>query len=117
MTKEKSLAEALSKTIDSLPSTKRIIADELVKECDYIKNLLNESRQLIEQAGLVSIYENGQQTNSRQTPEQKTYQDLIKIYKSMLKDLDNLLTANEVEPTNELQSFIERGEVLSSTTY
>lgn len=89
--------DQLEATLDLLPDESITIAEQLIEEIIFMREVLDGIKIELMNEGSVSLFKNGAQTNTRQTPEFKTYMDLSNRYKQYLKELKDLYPKNEVD--------------------
>lgn len=91
----------LKKLISKIEPDRQQIAQRIIEELDFLQKTLKKLRQAIENGGVVSS-----------ALEIKNYNQSVKSYSSLLKQLELILRKSEAKnlPENPLNSFIEAGQ-------
>lgn len=88
-------------------------AESLIENAAFMAVTLKDLRNKINKDGCVSKYQNGEsQWGFKQSPETKTYNQMLKNHMSITKQLTNLLPEEQVkEAKDEFLKFVEsRGD-------
>ena len=93
--------DKLKETLHIIPEEHQHIAEELIEELVFMREVLDNVKQELVNEGATSMFVNGAQSNTRQTPEFKSYMDLSNRYKQYLGELKNLYPKSE-NATDEL---------------
>lgn len=97
--------------LEFIPEQHHDIAKEYIEELSFMRSLLDNLKKEVARTGATSLFQNGKQSYTRQTPEYKAYVEVLNRYNQYLKQLLALLPVEEGEATNELADFLKAGVV------
>ena len=100
----------LRKSFKPLPEDKRRLAEGLMQEAAFMRVTLEETREIIDQEGVIELFEQGKQRFLREHPATKVYAALINRYSAVVKQLIDLLPDDDKQKTetDELMAFVKR---------
>jgi len=100
----------LRKSFKPLPEDKRRLAEGLMQEAAFMRVTLEETREIIDQEGVIELFEQGKQRFLREHPATKVYAALINRYSAVVKQLIDLLPDGDKQKTeaDELMAFVKR---------
>lgn len=94
-----------------LPKDKRKAVEGLIQEAAFMRVTLEETRHIIDQQGIIEVFEQGSQRFLREHPATKVYNTMINRYVAVCKQLFDMLPETEAkEPQDELMAFIKRAK-------
>src|SRR5690606_13388823 len=110
--KEKRIKRALNrlkKIFAALPEDARSVADGLIQEAAFMRVTLEETRSVIDREGVIERFEQGVQRFYREHPATKVYTALINRYQGVMKQLIDLLPAEDKakQEADELMEFVK----------
>jgi len=98
----------LKKIFAALPDDARNVADGLIQEAAFMRVTLEETRAVIDREGVIERFEQGVQRFYREHPATKVYTALINRYQAVMKQLIDLLPAEDKEKQgDELMEFVK----------
>lgn len=96
--------------LEKIPTDKKIIAEKLIIELEFIENTLKRLRQQINEAGEVEHFHQGEQDFLRESPALKAYNSLVQRYSVMYRQLADLMgKSTEAEKSTALMEFLKEG--------
>lgn len=102
----------IKKLYKDLPKEKIKVLEGLVTEAAFMKNSLEETRQVLICDGLTEIFEQGTQSFTREKPEVKIYTTMVQRYSNVMKQLIDLMPVEEKEKEkDELLEFLNKSKV------
>ena len=85
---------------------KKIIAQDLINEIEFLAETLSRLKELIRNGGVVEQFEQGRQSFMRENPALKSYNTTIQRYSLIYKQLTDLIPKNETK-TEQSDGFDE----------
>ncbi len=100
----------LKSIVASLPDDRKKLTEGLVKDAAFMAEQLEKLRNHIQENGWSEEYQNGaNQSGRKSSPEADMYVKVQKLYSSTIKQLTDLLPANDVSvPGADILSFISK---------
>lgn len=98
------------KYLDLVPEQHQNMAKEYIEELDFMRGVMDNLKEEIAKMGATGVFQNGAQTNTRQTPELKAYLDVTNRYNQYMKQLLALYPTAQQQATDELSAFLESGK-------
>lgn len=97
----------LKKVIKELPPEKKLFAEQLAVEIEFMANSLSEMRHIVEAEGAIVSRKNGNGfLIQSEHPAQKSYNTTLKGYTSAIKQLTGLLeTEQQKEELDDFQAM------------
>jgi len=74
-----------------LPESQKILVSKLLARAAYINSKLESTESQLDQEGMIVDFENGGQVIKRVNPYLKAYMDLLKIYNSLIEQIDDMI--------------------------
>lgn len=108
----KKINTEIKQILEKIPEDKKAIAGRLADELIFIQETLTDLKSQIKEHGTVEHFEQGKQNFLRESPALKSYNNTVKQYSNLYKQLTDLLP-KESPPTNsdnELYDFIKGGK-------
>lgn len=104
--------QKLRRLFKNLPINKKNAADGLMQEAAYMKVTLEETRYIIDNEGIIEIFEQGAQKFKREHPATKVYNTMIQRYATVCKQLFDMIPDPEASKTaeDELMAFVKRAK-------
>ncbi len=101
----------LRRLFKNLPKDKRQAADGLIQEAAFMRATLEEARHIIDQQGIIEVFEQGSQRFLREHPATKVYNTMINRYAAVCKQLFDMVPDLDVgkQAEDELMAFVKRG--------
>ena len=102
----------LRKILKTIPDAHKKVADGLIQEAAFMRVTLEETRYVIDQRGVLDLFEQGEQSFLREHPATKVYGTLINRYSVVCKHLFDLLPEPPKQGqggTDELVNFLGKG--------
>ena len=88
------------------------VLEGLITEASFMKTALEELRADIIKNGYTELFEQGEQTFNRERPEVKIYTNFIQKYSVCMKQLIDLLPAEEKKVESDaLIEFVKKGRI------
>lgn len=114
--KEKKVKQEINrikKLYKDFPKEKARALEGLINEAAFMRISLEDTRNDLMKNGLTEIFEQGEQCFKRERPECKIYSTFMQRYSGVMKQLIDLLPAEEVkkEEEDELMQFIKRSKI------
>lgn len=102
--------QKLRQLFKNLPKGKRQAAEGLIQEAAFMRVTLEETRHIIDQEGVLEVFEQGSQRFLREHPATKVYNAMIQRYAVVCKQLFELLPdADQLKQAeDELMAFVKR---------
>lgn len=95
--------------LNHVPEEKRGMAKEIMKRLLFMKGVLNNLEQEIQEHGVIDDFQNGKQHFLKESPAVKSYNQTIQRYGNLYKQLENMLPKEEKNAASEaLMNFIEQ---------
>ena len=112
--KQKAIKKEITKLrrlFKNLPKDKRQAADGLIQEAAFMRVTLEEARHIIDQQGIIEVFEQGSQRFLREHPATKVYNTMINRYAAVCKQLFDMVPDPDVgkQAEDELMAFVKRG--------
>lgn len=101
----------LRKLCKNLPQDKQRAVDGLIQEAAFMRVTLEETRHIIDQEGVLEIFEQGSQRFLREHPATKVYNTMIQRYTTVCKQLFDMLPDTDQSKQaaeDELMAFVKR---------
>lgn len=99
----------LRRLFKSLSKDKQQAAEGLIQEAAFMRVTLEETRHIIDRAGVIEVFEQGKQRFLREHPATKVYSSFINRYVAACKQLFDLLPdGGHKEQEDELMAFVKR---------
>lgn len=89
--RQKSEVRRLQKVYKDLPESQKILVSKLLARAAYINSKLEAVENKIDQEGLVVDFKNGRQEMQRINPHLKVYTDLLKIYSTLMEQIEDMI--------------------------
>ena len=108
--KGKKKKEEIKKLVELVPEEKRVIAEKLAAELNFMDETLEQLKETVRQRGVVDDFKQGKQEFLRESPALKAYNTTIQRYSLLFKQLADLLpkqAQNEVGAA--LLNFLNEG--------
>ena len=101
----------LRRLFKNLPKDKRQAADGLIQEAAFMRATLEEARHIIDQQGIIEVFEQGSQRFLREHPATKVYNTMINRYAAVCKQLFDMVPDPDAgkQAQDELMAFVKRG--------
>lgn len=104
-----SYKKKLEESLYLIPDHQQYMAKEYIEELSFMRSILDSLKKEIAKGGATGVFQNGAQTNTRQTPELKAYLDVTNRYNQFIKQYLALFPTEEQEADNELVAFLKAG--------
>lgn len=105
----KALSKEYKEFLKNIPEEKRSMAEEIMKRLIFMKSVLNNLEQEIQEHGVIDDFQNGKQHFLKESPAVKSYNQTIQRYGNLYKQLENMLPKEEKNAASEaLMNFIEQ---------
>lgn len=102
----------IKKIYKEFPKEKVKVLEGLITEASFMKTALEELREDIVKNGYVELFEQGKQAFNRERPEVKIYTNFIQKYTVCMKQLIDLLPAEEKKVESDaLIEFVKKGKI------
>ena len=88
---QKSEIRRLKKIFKDLPESQKILTGQLVVRAAYLTSKLEEAEKLLDEEGMITNFENGEQVIQRVNPRLKSYMDLLKIYNALIEQIEDMI--------------------------
>lgn len=88
---QKKEIKRLQKIFQDLPQSQKILVDKLLARAAYINAKLEDTEAKIDEEGLVTEFVNGKQIIQRINPNLKAYMDLLKIYSTLMDQIEDMI--------------------------
>lgn len=106
MKAKKNIGE-ISKLLDLIPEEKRSIGEDLIRELVFMSQTLDKLKEIIQEEGVVEMFEQGKQSFVRENPALKSYNTTIQRYGVIYKQLVDLIPkAIKAEEADGFDDFI-----------
>jgi len=89
--RQKSEIRRLQKIYKDLPESQKILVSKLLARAAYINSKLEATEAKLDEEGLVVDFENGSQIIQRINPNLKAYMDLLKIYSTLMEQIEDMI--------------------------
>ena len=89
--RQKSEIRRLQKIYRDLPESQKILVSKLLARAAYINSKLESTEAKLDEEGLVVDFENGSQIIQRINPNLKAYMDLLKIYSTLMEQIEDMI--------------------------
>lgn len=89
--RQKSEIRRLQKIYRDLPESQKILVSKLLARAAYINSKLESTEAKLDEEGLVVDFENGSQVIQRINPNLKAYMDLLKIYSTLMEQIEDMI--------------------------
>ena len=89
--RQKSEFRRLQKIYKDLPESQKILTSKLLARAAYINSKLEETEDKINSEGIVTEFVNGKQILMRINPYLKAYMDLLKIYSTLMEQIEDMI--------------------------
>lgn len=89
--RQKSEIRRLQKIYKDLPDSQKILVSKLIARAAYINSKLEETENLLDGEGIIVDFENGSQVIQRLNPYLKAYMDLLKIYSTLMEQIEDMI--------------------------
>lgn len=101
----------LTEILENIPADKQVAAKGLVKEIEFMKELLEDLKQKIKEFGTLEEFSNGKQHFMRESPAVKSYNTTVQRYCRAYQQLVGMLPKEKQKdlPGADLAKFIEEG--------
>lgn len=117
-TRQKSEIRRLQKIYKDLPESQKIVVSKLIARAAYINSKLEEVETHLDKEGIIVDFANGSQILQRINPYLKAYMDLLKIYTTIMEQIEDMIRhdrdhAKKESPgkeTDPLEAFINARE-------
>lgn len=102
----------IKKIYKEFPKEKVKVLEGLITEASFMKTALEELREDIVKNGYTELFEQGEQAFNRERPEVKIYTNFIQKYTVCMKQLIDLLPAEEKKVESDaLIDFVKKGKL------
>lgn len=100
----------LRKLYKNLPKDKVRAVEGLIHEAAFMRVTLEEARYIIDNEGIIEIFEQGVQRFQREHPATKVYNTMIQRYATVCKQLFEMVPDPETgkQAEDELMAFVKR---------
>ncbi len=100
----------LRRLFKPLPNDKRKATEGLIQEAAFMKVTLEEARYIIDQEGILELFEQGTQRFLREHPATKVYNTMINRYAAVCKQLFDMIPDPDAgkQAEDELMAFVKR---------
>jgi len=103
--------ERLNDIIDLIPTEKKPIAAQLLKELVFMSETLENLKAAIKDKGEIDLFKQGKQEFYRESPAMKTYNTTVQRYGLLFKQFTDLLPkADKENEQSELFDFLRDEE-------
>lgn len=110
--KIKSEINRLKKIYKDFPKDKVKVLEGLIQEAAFMKISLEEMREDLLTNGLTELFEQGSQRFDRERPQVKIYTTFMQRYSGVMKQLIDLLPAEQKKEENDkLLEFLSKGKL------
>ena len=89
--RQKSEIRRLQKIYKDLPESQKVLVSKLIARAAYINSKLEETENLLDGEGIIVDFENGSQVIQRINPYLKAYMDLLKIYSTLMEQIEDMI--------------------------
>lgn len=90
-TRQKSEIRRLQKINRDLPESQKIVVSKLIARAAYINSKLEETEAHLDGEGIIVDFVNGSQVIQRINPYLKAYMDLLKIYSTIMEQIEDMI--------------------------
>lgn len=102
--------EKLRAMVQLVPEERRVVAESLVGELDFMAETLIELKKAVKERGVVDHFKNGKQDFFRESPALKAYNTTIQRYGAVYKQLVDMLPKQAQDNTDSaLYEFVKNG--------
>lgn len=109
----KKINTELKEILEKIPADKQVIAGRLIDELIFMQETLTDLKKQIKELGTVEHFEQGKQSFLRESPALKSYNNTLRQYSSLYKQLCDLMPKEvEVAKANDIYDFIKEGASL-----
>lgn len=100
----------LKTIIKQIPADRRVIAENLAREIEFMAATLKELRQNVQENGAVDLFKQGSQEFMRESPALKAYNTTIQRYSLLYKQIVDMLPKPTPEDVSgKLYDFLKQG--------
>ena len=100
--------DKIEKAFEKLGGNKAILGLKLLKEAQFHEKTLETLRANIEANGATSEMCQGSYSITRENPELKSYNTMVKNYQSLIKQINDLLGTGGGSASDELEEFLKQ---------
>lgn len=90
-TRQNTEVRRLRKIYKDLPESQKILVSKLLARSAYVNSKLEATEAKLDEEGLIVDFENGSQVIKRVNPNLRAYMDLLKIYNSIIEQVDDMI--------------------------
>ena len=90
-TRQKSEIRRLQKIYRDLPESQKTVVSKLIARAAYINSKLEETEAHLDDEGIIVDFVNGSQVIQRINPYLKAYMDLLKIYTTIMEQIEDMI--------------------------
>lgn len=109
----KTISRELKEILETIPDDKKAIAGRLADELIFMQETLNDLKATIKETGTIEHFEQGKQNFLRESPALKSYNNTIRQYSALYKQLCDLQPKEvQAEKANAIYDFIKEGSSL-----
>lgn len=89
--RQKSEIRRLQKIYKDLPESQKVLVSKLIARAAYINSKLEVVETHLDEEGIIVDFENGSQVIQRINPYLKAYMDLLKIYSTLMEQIEDMI--------------------------
>lgn len=105
------LSTELKQILEKIPEDKKTIAGRLCDELVFLQETLEDLKAQVKETGTVEHFKQGKQDFLRESPALRSYNNTLKQYSALYKQLCDLLPKEDAgaKPTNPVYDFLKEG--------
>ncbi len=105
------LSTELKQILEKIPEDKKLVAGRLCDEIIFLQETLSDLKEQVRETGTVEHFIQGKQDFLRESPALRSYNNTLKQYSALYKQLCDLLPKEDAgaKATNPVYDFIKEG--------
>ena len=105
------ISTELRQILEKIPEDKKTVAGRLCDEIIFLQETLSDLKAQVKETGTVEHFKQGKQDFLRESPALRSYNNTLKQYSALYKQLCDLLPKEDAgaKPTNPVYDFIKEG--------
>ena len=108
---KKKMSTEMREILSKVPEDKKSIAGRLADELIFLQETLDDLRNQVRENGTIDHFVLGSQSMLRESPALRSYNNTLKQYSSLYKQLTDLLPKEETtQRANQLYEFLKEGK-------
>ena len=105
------ISTELKEILEKIPEDKKTIAGRLCDEIIFLQETLSDLKEQVRETGTIEHFVQGKQDFLRVSPALQSYNNTLKQYSALYKQLCDLLPKEDAgaKPTNPVYDFLKEG--------